>query len=127
MPEPATPKSKRPGAAPASSHRHIAAIISASSRVGSDELEASLTHGANEDVDLDIYATKSSLEATLAANRAAQSAAIVVAVGGDGTVSDVATGIFGSDAALGIVPAGSTISRLDRLEFPPNQRRPSLC
>jgi YegS/Rv2252/BmrU family lipid kinase len=33
---------------------------------------------------------------------------VVVAVGGDGTVADVATGVFGSTASLGIVPAGST-------------------
>lgn len=32
----------------------------------------------------------------------------MLAIGGDGTVADVATGIVGSGAALGIIPAGST-------------------
>jgi YegS/Rv2252/BmrU family lipid kinase len=76
--------------------------------VGPDEIAASLAGNGDDDVDVQIRVANSSSEATSAANQAAQSAAIVIAVGGDGTVSDVATGIFGSSAALGVVPAGST-------------------
>ena len=41
------------------------------------------------------------------AQRAAMRAPIVVAAGGDGTVSSVAAGIIGSRAALGVVPLGT--------------------
>lgn len=48
-------------------------------------------------------------EATAAAVQAVdEGAAIVVAMGGDGMVHHVAQGIIGSDAALGIIPAGTT-------------------
>ena len=46
--------------------------------------------------------------ADLAREAADAGADLVVAVGGDGTVADVATGIRGSGVPLGIVPAGST-------------------
>ena len=88
--------------------RRITAVISATSRVGSDEVLASLARVVDAETELQVEVAGSSSEATAAARLAARSATVVVAVGGDGTVADVATGIFSSDATLGIVPAGST-------------------
>lgn len=88
--------------------RRIAAIVSSTSRITPDAIIASLTRIVDKDIELHVQVANSSAEATMAAHQAARSASIVVAVGGDGTVADVTTGIFGSRAALGIVPAGST-------------------
>lgn len=43
----------------------------------------------------------------LAAEAAKEGSASVVAVGGDGTVLETMRGIFGTDAALGIIPSGT--------------------
>jgi diacylglycerol kinase (ATP) len=88
--------------------RRVAAIVSGASRLGPDELVATLTRILANDTELQVQVTNSSAEATAAASHEARSAAVVVAVGGDGTVADVATGIFGSRADLAIVPTGST-------------------
>jgi diacylglycerol kinase family enzyme len=51
----------------------------------------------------------SAAEATAAAIQAVEDgAAVVVAMGGDGMVHHVAQGLIGTDAALGIIPAGTT-------------------
>jgi YegS/Rv2252/BmrU family lipid kinase len=86
----------------------ITAIVSGTSRLGAEAVSALLARHLDPLTQVHVYTANSSREATLTASDAAESADVVVAVGGDGTVADVATGIFGSDAALGIVPAGTT-------------------
>jgi diacylglycerol kinase family enzyme len=86
----------------------VAAIISGASRFGAQKLANSITAKLSQLGDLRVEIVHSSTEATDAAREGARAAETVVAVGGDGTVADVATGIIGSRARLGIVPAGST-------------------
>ena len=88
--------------------RRLAAIVSGAGRLGADAVTASLTDHLGSRVDLQVHTVSSSAEATATAAASARDADIIIAVGGDGTVADVASGIFGSGAALAIVPAGST-------------------
>lgn len=53
------------------------------------------------------------------AQRAARDFPIVVAVGGDGTIHEVATGLMGTSATLGIIPAGTGNDFVKMLGIPP--------
>jgi diacylglycerol kinase (ATP) len=98
------------------------AIISGASRLGAQAIAESISSRLGNDVQLSLHIVGSSEEATAVARQVAAHARIVVAVGGDGTVSDVATGIYGTEAALGIVPAGSTNITARSLGIPANPR-----
>ena len=57
---------------------------------------------------IEVHRTEAAGHAELLASRAvADGCEIIVAAGGDGTVNEVARGLLGSDAALGILPLGS--------------------
>jgi YegS/Rv2252/BmrU family lipid kinase len=87
--------------------RAAVAIVSGSSRNG-PRLASALKSAFAGRAPFRIRLIRSSDEAIEAAREAALRADTVIAVGGDGTVSDVATGILGTGAILGIVPSGST-------------------
>jgi diacylglycerol kinase (ATP) len=59
------------------------------------------------DFTLDILPTRGPRHATELAAASARRYPLVVAVGGDGTVHEVACGLLGSDAVLGVLPCGS--------------------
>lgn len=56
----------------------------------------------------------------IAAQLAAEHVALVVAVGGDGTIQAVARGLFGSESVLGILPAGTMNNLARSLDIPVN-------
>ncbi|MHB0877839.1 MAG: diacylglycerol/lipid kinase family protein [Anaerolineae bacterium] len=68
-------------------------------------LDVLARHGWN----VDLTTTDRPRHATELARRAATSGAgMVVAVGGDGTVGEVANGLVGTDTILGVIPAGTS-------------------
>ena len=63
------------------------------------------------DLGTDLRATDSAAEArALTADAVRKGYDLVIAAGGDGTIGTVATGLLGSDTALGIIPLGSVMN-----------------
>jgi len=86
----------------------VRAILNPRAGVAPQAARRAVEHGRPSWKDYAIYMTREPGHATeLAREAVASGAALVIAVGGDGTVNEVARGLEGSDAALGIVPVGS--------------------
>ena len=73
--------------------------------------------------DAEIIALHEGQSPTDAARKASARASIVVAAGGDGTVSSVAAGIFESPAALGVLPLGTLNHFAKDLHIPLDLRK----
>lgn len=69
-------------------------------------------------VDLQTHLTDRPGAASVLARRLGPEVDILVAIGGDGTVSEVATAIAGTETRLGIIPAGSTNIIARELKIP---------
>jgi diacylglycerol kinase (ATP) len=65
-----------------------------------------------------MYTTPEELGAGLAAQAAAGHAEVVIAAGGDGTIHEVATGLIGTQSALGIIPLGTMNNLARSLNIP---------
>lgn len=71
-----------------------------------------------------IMFTKSPGHATEISKKAAEEGIeFVIAVGGDGTVNEIATGLVGTNTTLGIIPTGSGNGLSRHLKIPMNLRR----
>lgn len=79
--------------------------------------------------DVEIVRLRDGQDPAVAARNASTRASIVVAAGGDGTVSRVATGILESEAALGILPLGTLnhFARDLRIPFDPAEAVAIVC
>jgi len=66
----------------------------------------------------DIALTKHAGHATTLSSEAVGHCDIVVAVGGDGTVNEVGSGLIGTDTVMGIIPAGSGNGLARHLNIP---------
>lgn len=72
-------------------------------------------------IDYQITATQCEQHASELSRKAVEEKTdIVVAVGGDGTINEVASGLIGSNTALGIIPAGSGNGLAHHLHIPFN-------
>ncbi len=96
----------------------VTVVVNPATRRDADSVVAAIRRAAPEGTDLRFVETSGPGDAIGLARAAARTSGIVVAVGGDGTVADVATGLRGSGVPLGIVPAGSTNIVARELKIP---------
>ena len=95
-------------------------MVNPATRRNAATIVALLQRSTPTRIDLDVRLTTAAGEAIDLARAAAPDADLVVAVGGDGTVADVATALHGTGVPLGIIPAGSTNIVARELGIPTN-------
>ena len=83
-----------------------------------DKLKAELAYDANYDIKVTEYAGHAT-QLSREANGIYQN---IIVVGGDGTINEVVTGMFGSDMTLGIIPRGSGNGLAHHLGIPTNYK-----
>jgi diacylglycerol kinase (ATP) len=71
--------------------------------------------------------TKYHGHATIIAEDAAENCDVIIAVGGDGIVNEVAAGIMGTSAGIGIIPAGSGNAVANHFTIPHGQKEAIEC
>jgi len=107
----------------------VRAILNPRAGVAAERARKAVARGRPSWTDFGLQVTGGPGDAVrLAREAVAGGAEIVVAVGGDGTVNEVAQGLLGSRAALGIVPVGSGngLARALRIPLRPERALDSL-
>lgn len=102
---------------------HVVVIVNPATRGNAARLVEMLRASAPRHVTLDVHFTERPGHGTELARDLLGQATTMVAVGGDGTVSEVAGALRGTGIPLGIVPGGSTNIVAQDLGIPTNIRR----
>ena len=109
--------------------KKICFIINPISGVGKQKTIEKLIEGCldHASFDFSVAYTAAPKHATLLAKKAAnEGVEIVVAVGGDGSVNEVAKGLIASNTVMGILPAGSGNGLARHLKIPMNLKKALL-
>jgi YegS/Rv2252/BmrU family lipid kinase len=102
----------------------VTAILNPSTgRRRSQEIESILRETLSGKVRLSIRRTERAQHAIALARAAARYSDFVIAVGGDGTVGEVATGLLGTGVPMAIIPTGSTNVIARGLNIPLDPKR----
>lgn len=98
-------------AEPPTQYQHVYVVLNPmAGSCTADDVRNALGQQLGQQLELDIYETTGDPEehiAKLVREAVDNGCDLVIAAGGDGTVSDVAEGLIGSDVPLGIVPVGT--------------------
>ena len=91
-----------------SERRLFLAVINPATRIDATRVVAALYRHAPPDVDLEVCFTGPDLSVAQVISSRLSEASVVIACGGDGTVSAVVTALGDRDLPVGVVPCGST-------------------